>query len=224
MSPAVGEALQIRLALAGVVGNRLFFNLQVLRAGLHNHLAGELHARRRTVHGLPGVAAKHAHPTMRVTDASAVEDVQELRQQWIPDVFVQRRHRPGENLALQSRPHGHVGVAGANHVQQLGKLLEVVGAVGVAHGDVVAADALEGVQIRVAVALAVGLDDDGTIFRRNLGRAVGRAVRDDDLAVNLHVFEGGFDPLDTLGDATFFVEGGHHDREGGCDITVCGQQ
>jgi len=206
-----------------VVNDRLFGDRQTACAGLHDHLGGELHPVGVTVHPVPRLPCEHAHPRVGVRDTCLVEGVEEPRQQGVADVLVERRHRAVFDIAVQPGSHRHVGVAVGDELVQLGKFLEVVGGVGVADSDVVAAAALERVLIRVPVPRLVGGDDDCAHRTGDLGRLVGRAVRDDHLREHAEILDGGSDHLDTLADPVFLVQRRHDEAESGSDVAVGGK-
>lgn len=157
---------------------------------------------------------------MGVAHAGVVERVQEPRQERVPDVFVERRHRAVLDFALEPAPHHHVGVALHDLFQQPRELPEVVRRVGVPDDDVLAAAALERVPVGVPVARFVRLDDDRTLFACDRRGAVGRVVADDDLRAVSRLTDRAFDEVDTLGDALLFVHRRHNDADGRVHVGV----
>lgn len=89
VAPPVSEALEGLLALPLVVDDRGFDDVEVLRAGLHDHLAGELHPGRLEVHRLVGLFREDPEAAVGVAHPGPVEGVQELRQERIADVLMQ---------------------------------------------------------------------------------------------------------------------------------------
>ena len=117
VSPAVAEAVERRFTLTLVVGDGYLLDGHILRTGLHDHLAGVLHAGRFQVQFLVRLAVDNTEPTVGVRDPCPVEHVEELRQHRVSDVLVELRHRPGLDLAVESAAHHHLRAAVADFVQ-----------------------------------------------------------------------------------------------------------
>ena len=137
-APAVAPGVQLRVAGARVVVDRNLADRDVALRGLEVHLERELHAGRLQVEPLRGRPADRAQSAVRVRDLEPEEQVQDPRQDRVPDPAVQPRHGAFVDPA---------SVAGAEHevlpvvelLQERVQVAEVIGAVGVAHEDVVAA-------------------------------------------------------------------------------------
>jgi hypothetical protein len=151
-----------------------------------------------------------------VREAAAVEEVQDPRRHGRAEVLVEPGHGSGLDRARPARPH-HELVAGAELLHEGTEEAEVVRAVGVSHEEVLAADVRKRVDVRASEASSRRLQDARPVLERDLGRAIRRAVDDDDLADHARRVETLVAPVDELPDGHLLVEGGDHDRELGLD-------
>ena len=103
------------------------------------------------------------------------EEVEHAGEHRVADVAVEPRHCPGVDLAAQARTHHEVGAV-LERLDEARDLGEVVGLVGVAHHDVLAAGGCEAGEVGAAVTLALLVDHPGARLAREVGRAVGGAV------------------------------------------------
>ena len=203
-----------------MVSDRNFLDGEVLCPGLHDHLAGELHAGGGTVEGLPRLLTEYSEATMGVQDARTVERVQELGQEGVANVLVEFGHGAGLDLTVEPTSHDHVCAAINHGPEQSGEALEVIRRVSVANRDVVAAGVFEHILTRVAVSLAIGVVDDGTHFTGDLGRAVGGVVADDDFGGDTEFLDARLDALDTFDDTCFLIECRHHNAQCRRDVAL----
>ena len=154
-----------------------------------------------------------AESGVRVGDACSVEQVQQERQGGIADVAVQPRHRAGFDGATEPGTQDEVGAFG-QQPQQLVEAREVVGAVGVADDNDLAARGRDARLVGVAVA-AFGHADNARARRLGrLERAVGRAVvGHHHLSLDAGTREAFPRLLDAGDDCGPLVEAGHHHRD-----------
>ena len=155
-----------------------------------------------------GVLADRAHPAVGVRDLDAEEEVEHPGQDRVSDEPVQERHRVAVDRPLEARAHDEV-VTLLEPVDERRELLERIRLVGVAHDDVLAPRLLEAGQIRAAVAAAKLGDDACPVLRGDLGRAVFRAVVDDeDLARAPRAADALERLVDDVPDGLFLVQAG----------------
>ena len=103
--PGASQAVQLRLAHARVVVDRDLAHAELAAERLEDHLRRELHARGVEVERLEGVALHCAHAAVRVRDLHPEEDVQHPREDRVPDVAVEPRHRLAVDRSLEPRAH-----------------------------------------------------------------------------------------------------------------------
>ncbi len=112
-------------------------DVEALLGGPDDHLGGELHAGRAQVEPGQDVAAQAAHAAVGVADAGAEEHVEHAGQHRVADVAVQPGHRARVDV-VHPVAHDEVGAV-LELLDEARDLAEVVGQVGVAHDDVLAA-------------------------------------------------------------------------------------
>ena len=123
-----------------------------------------------------------AQAAVEVADRRPEEEPADRGEHRVAEVLVQRRHRAGLDPAAEPVAHDQV-VAGAQPLDELVEVGEVVAVVGVAHDHVGAARRRDAAEERGPVPLVDDVDDARTVGFRDLLRAVGAAVvGDDDLA------------------------------------------
>src|SRR6516225_8773931 len=96
------------IAPVGIEHDRHFGDLLFIQASLDYHLAGELHPRRLQTESVVSVAAKAAESTMRVTDGTAKEEVENSSKYRVADVSVRPGHRPRADSALKAITHHQI--------------------------------------------------------------------------------------------------------------------
>lgn len=177
--PGVGEAVELRLSLSGVVVDRNLAHAQPAPIRLEHHLGGELHPGGVEVETFERVPPERSHPAVSVRDLHAEEDVEESGEEGVPEVAV----RPGHRSVVDAP-----GEAGAEHevapalerIDEGGERGHGVRPIGVGHDDVPASRDGEPAEVGAPVA-ADRLDDDGRSPRGgDLRRAIARVVVDDD--------------------------------------------
>src|SRR5262249_11789446 len=106
---------------------------------------------------------------------AAEEEIEDAREHGIADVLVQPGHRARTDAARKAVAHYQV-IADVELLDERLQAAEVVGIVGVAHDDVLAAGRRDAALQGGAVALPLDADDAGAVFLGDLARAVGTAV------------------------------------------------
>jgi hypothetical protein len=125
------------------------------------------------------LAANRPHAAVRIRHAHAKEHVEHPRQNRVADPAVRPRHGVLVNAAVEPRAHDQV-VPGVERLDESRQLVQRVGLVRVPHDDVAAARLRQPSEVRAPVPAARLGHDGGAVRGRYLGRAVGRAVVDDD--------------------------------------------
>ncbi len=209
--PAIAEAAQVRrpVTAVGVQDDRHLADLLLVQRCLDHHLAGELHARRPQVEPFVGVLAEGAQAAVGVADGRAEEEVQDAGQDRVADVPVVPGHGAGADAALEAVAHDQL-IAGAEALDERVDGAEVVGIVGVAHDDVLAAGSGNArLQGRAVTALG-GMDHPAAGGAGQVLRAVGAAVvGHHDLAADAQAFQCGHGLGHALADGQRLVEARH---------------
>ena len=162
-----------------------------------------------------------AHAAVDVGELAAEDDVQDPRRDRRAEVAVQRRHRAGLDVAAEARAHDEL-VAVAELLDERRELAEVVRAVAVAHDDVLAADVRERVDVRPTEAALRRRSTRAPRGERDLGRAIRRAVDDQDLADHAGLREALLAPVDEVADRELLVERRDDDRDLGVRDVIRG--
>ena len=179
MPPGVAEAVQLRLADAGVVVDRDLAHAQVAPERLEHHLRRELHPRRMEVERLERAPPGGAHAAMGVGDLHTEEEVEKPGEDRVPDVAVEPRHRLAVDRALKPRAD-HQVVAVSEPLDEGRELAERICAIRVRHHDVLALRVGQAGEVGAAVAGPLLADDSRAVVRRDPGRVVGRSIVHDD--------------------------------------------
>jgi hypothetical protein len=155
-----------------------------------------------------------------VRDTGPVEPIEEGRQCRVADVLVECRHRARFDVAREATPQNEVGVVFGEPVEQFGEFSEIVGRVGVAHDDVLAAGTLERVAVSVAVAPTVRCEDRRAVLSSYVRCGVSGAITDDDFRGDAEFTDGVVDGVETLLDALGLVHRREDDAERGDFLAV----
>src|SRR5205085_6492312 len=177
--PRVADAAELRLAGARVVVDRKLAHAQPASERLEHHLGGELHSRRVEVERRQRRAAERAHPAVRVGHLDAEQPVQQSGQDRVADPAVRPRHRAFVDAAPEPRAEDEIR-AFLERVHERRQVRDRIRAVRVGHDDVVALCLRDTREVRAAVAAPRLVDDGRAVLHGDLGRAVRRAVVDDD--------------------------------------------
>src|SRR5450759_1876538 len=160
---------------------------------------------------------------MDVGEVTAVHDVEDPCRNRGAEVAVQRRHRPRLDASLPSRPH-HELIAFTKLLQERGQLPEVVGAVGVAHEDVLAANERERVDVGSAKPTARSPQHARSVLEGDLSGPIAPAVDDHDLAGDSRAGQTLPAPLDEVTNHGLFIESRDDDGDLGLGHIVIRQQ
>src|SRR5215469_1288355 len=111
MTPAIAPRAQVWWTAAAVLLERSgdFDHALAEQRGLHDHFAGELHARGAKVEALVGVDGEGADAAMKVSDRRVEEPAAEKAEHGVAEVFVQWWHRAGADATAKAIAHDHVG-------------------------------------------------------------------------------------------------------------------
>ena len=125
---------------------------------------------------------------------------------------MQGRHRARLDVAAEARPHDELGAA-AELLHEGRDVAKVVRAVAVAHEHVLAADERQRVEIGAAESALRRPEHARAARERELRRAVGAAVDDEDLADDAGLREALVAPGEEVADRELFVESRNDDRQ-----------
>src|SRR5262245_52068808 len=213
--PAVAEAAQVRRPIAAVrmQHDRHFADPLPQERRLHDHLAGELHARRRELQAFIGIFAETPQPAMSVANRRVKEHVQDAGQHGVADIAMQPGHGAGLDAALEAVAHDQF-VALPEAVDEGAQRAEAVVTGALPHYDELSAGGVDPTLKRGAIALAVHRHDAGAggagQFRRTVRRAV---VGDDDLPGNAESLQTSFGLGHAAADRARLVQARHHDAD-----------
>ena len=154
---------------------------------------------------------------------AAVETVEDPRGERGAEVLVERRHGTWLDAALPPGAHRVLGAV-AHRFDERRELAEVVGAVRVAHHDVLAANVGDGVDVGAAQPAAGGVQDPGSALQGQLWCCVVGAVNDQDLAAHARIAQPLVAPGDEVLDGDLLVDGRHEDRDLGLGLVVLRHQ
>src|SRR3954452_2929482 len=212
MTPPIAEAGELRLATTWVVLDWELPDVHVLLGRPDHHLGGELHPCGAQVELRQDVASQRAHAAVRITHPGLEEEVQDPAEDRVADVAVQPRHRARLDVVHPVTHHQLRAVV--EMLDEARDLAEVVGQVGVAHDDVLAASGAEARQVGGAVAAARLVHDARAgLGREARGVVVGVVVGDNNLAWEPGLSERCERAPDDFLDVVALVEAGDHDRD-----------
>ena len=203
-------------AAVGVQLDRHLGDARVAQARPDDHLGRELHPRAALAERLVVALPEAAQPAVDVVHRRAEPAPHEHREHRVAPPAVQEGHRAGEDRAAAGRQAAplHERVAGAQLLDELRDLAEVVAVVGVAHDHPAAARRGDAAHERRAVATVLDRDDARTEPLGDLLGAVGAAVvGDDDLAGDAGLGQAAPRLLDAGRERVRLVEAGHHHRQ-----------
>ncbi len=139
MPPAIPPAPQMRRPASTVrrQGGRHLGDPQLVRGGLHYHLAGEFHSPRLKIEAEHRVAAKTAKPAMKVAAGAAEEEAADSRQNRVAEIAMKSRHSSWRDPAQKSIPHDEL-VALTEALKERHQRIEVIASVAITHNHVFA--------------------------------------------------------------------------------------
>ncbi len=188
------------------------FGAQVHVHRFEDHLGGVLPGLGAQIHPPERCLGDAAHAAVDVGEATAEDDVQDRGRHRRSEVAVERRHRPRLDEAGETRAHDELG-APPELLDERPKLAEVVGAVGVAHDHIAAADEGERIDVGAPEAPLGRAQHARAAGQRQLGRAVAAAVDDQDLPDHAGLLHPLVAPGDEVGDGQLFVQRRDDDRQ-----------
>ena len=200
------------LPAVGMQRNRDFADLRAGEARLDDHFGGELHARAPLIQTLVQRLREAAETAVDVVDRCAEPSTRDAREQRVAKPAMQPRHRARQHASSAGPEPAplHELVAGAQPLDELRQLAEVVAVVGISHDHEPAACRRDAAHEGGAVTLVghehhsragVARDGDGVVRTAVVG--------DDDLADDAGVRHGGMRPVNARRHRVGLVETRH---------------
>src|SRR5271165_4636530 len=147
---------------------------------------------------------------MNVGEVAAIKEVQQPRGDRCAKVLVKWGHGSGLDVASEARSH-HIFVASMKALHKRLEVAEVVGTVGVAHQDVLAANERKGIDIGASQSPLRRFQHSSALRQRHFRRRIGGAVDDKDLTPHLGAAKTFLTPVHELCDGEFLVESWNDD-------------